>query len=155
LIAVGLPEESIEHAAEASTRLRHDSFALGSVLHTRAAALSRLGRTAESGEVEAEALDLARAHGEPRQLAMALHDRAWGFVLAKNGLTKSDLAQYGGAENGSARNDLTEDDPGRNDPTNDLAMNGLTDGLAKDGQIKDNLAKDGQVRHDPTGNGLD
>lgn len=110
LIAVGLPEESIEHATAASTRLRDDRFALGSVLHTRAAALSRLGRTAESGEVEAEALELARAHGEPRQLAMALHDRAWGFVLAKDKPGKDNPGSENPGRDNRDKDDLAGDD---------------------------------------------
>ncbi|TCO58246.1 DNA-binding SARP family transcriptional activator [Actinocrispum wychmicini] len=89
LIAVGSPDESVALATTARARLRDDRFALGSVLHIQAAALSRQGRIAESNGIEAEALDLARAHGEPRQLAMALHDRAWGYVLAKDDLARA------------------------------------------------------------------
>jgi tetratricopeptide (TPR) repeat protein len=89
LIAVGQPEESVQLATTARARLQHDEFALASILHTQAAALSRLGRTTESARIEAEALDLARANGEPRRLAMALHDRAWGFVLAKGDLDQA------------------------------------------------------------------
>jgi DNA-binding SARP family transcriptional activator/tetratricopeptide (TPR) repeat protein len=89
LIAVGSPDQSIRLVEAARARLTHDSFALGSILHTQAAALSRLGRLGEAAQIEAEALDLARATGEPRQLAMALHDRAWGFVLAKGDLDQA------------------------------------------------------------------
>ncbi|GAB3870496.1 hypothetical protein GCM10029964_005110 [Kibdelosporangium lantanae] len=89
LIAVGSPDQSIQLVEAARALLTHDRFALGSILHTQAAALSRLGRLGEAAQVEAEALDLARATGEPRQLAMALHDRAWGFVLAKGDLDQA------------------------------------------------------------------
>jgi tetratricopeptide (TPR) repeat protein len=71
-----------------------DNFAICSVLHTQTAALNRLGRTAESALIEIEALNLARDGGEPRQLALALHDRAWGFVLASGDLDRArDLAE--------------------------------------------------------------
>jgi DNA-binding SARP family transcriptional activator len=89
LIAVRMPEESIELARAARSQLDSDPFAVGAVLHTQATALNRLGRTTESAEIEAEALELARSGHEPRQLAMALHDRAWGFVLADGDLNRA------------------------------------------------------------------
>ncbi|SMD13745.1 AfsR/SARP family transcriptional regulator [Kibdelosporangium aridum] len=94
LIAVGKSDESIELTTAAWQELRDDPFAGGSVLRTQIAALNRLGRTEESAGFEAEALDLAKSFGEPRQLAMALHDKAWGCVLGEGNLEKAhELAQ--------------------------------------------------------------
>ncbi|MEV4310817.1 BTAD domain-containing putative transcriptional regulator [Actinocrispum sp. NPDC049592] len=92
LIAVRQPEESIELAEAARTHLSNDPYALGMVLHTLATALNRLGRTEESARIEDEALTLARKSGESRQLAIALHDRAWGFVLANSTSNRTEPA---------------------------------------------------------------
>jgi DNA-binding SARP family transcriptional activator/tetratricopeptide (TPR) repeat protein len=89
LIAVGRPEESAELAASARSEFSDDRFAIGSVLRTQVAALNRLGRTTESARIGAEALELAKDGGEPRQLAMALHDQAWGFVLGDEDLERA------------------------------------------------------------------
>ncbi|MET0136270.1 MAG: BTAD domain-containing putative transcriptional regulator [Kibdelosporangium sp.] len=87
LIATGRPEQSIELVTAAKTHFTSDNvFAIGAIMHTQASALHRMGRTAQAARIEAEALDLARTAGEPRQLALALHDRAWGFVLTGDDL---------------------------------------------------------------------
>nr|CEL19406.1 transcriptional regulator, SARP family [Kibdelosporangium sp. MJ126-NF4]CTQ94795.1 transcriptional regulator, SARP family [Kibdelosporangium sp. MJ126-NF4] len=90
LIAVGRSEESAELMESARVELRDDLFAVGVVLRTQIAALNRLGRTEESARIETEALALAEEAGEPRQLAMALHDKAWGHVLGGESLERAD-----------------------------------------------------------------
>jgi tetratricopeptide (TPR) repeat protein len=90
LIALGSHGAAMALVTKARARFAEDdTFAIGAVLHTQAAALSRLGQIAEAARIEAEALELARSVGEPRQLAMALHDRAWGFVLANGDLDRA------------------------------------------------------------------
>jgi tetratricopeptide (TPR) repeat protein len=89
LIAVGRLEESVELATTARSEFSGDRFAVGSALRTQVAALNRLGRTTESARIGAEAVELAKDTGEPRQLAMALHDQAWGFVLGDGDLGRA------------------------------------------------------------------
>ncbi len=143
LIAVRQPEESIELAEAARTRLSDDPYALGVVLHTLATALNRLGRIEESAQIEDEALTLARESGEPRQLAIALHDRAWGFVLAnadptpdranptpidhigQSGMRRAALAQ--------ARESAAEDRPATGAPNSDAD---IQNGLAQESAAK-------------------
>ncbi|ONI78614.1 SARP family transcriptional regulator [Actinosynnema sp. ALI-1.44] len=90
LIAVGKSEDSVRLMESARVELRDDPFASGVVLRTLISALNRLGRTEESARLEAEALVLAEEFGEPRQLAMALHDKAWGHVLSGGDLQQAD-----------------------------------------------------------------
>nr|WP_225954188.1 AfsR/SARP family transcriptional regulator [Kibdelosporangium phytohabitans] len=90
LIAVGQSEQSVKLMESARVELRADPFASGVVLRTQIAALNRLGRTEEAARIEAEALALAEDFGEPRQLAMALHDKAWGHVLSGGNLELAD-----------------------------------------------------------------